>query len=302
MNQQHPHGDKQKQIHQKQDLLVKEQRQILEQQFQMFEHKQQMIQFEQQRVNQVRKQSKNRNTEQHQANVEGGDDDDDDEQIQSWEKQYSLLWTYDELILRLKDPETVAEFDFIAENLCTMTAYIRRLETEALPARTAIESLRKVEETLKSVENMPQNIIDKFDSVFFSKNEGFLALKTYFESDGEIKLSPLDKWTEDQLDLLEYFPVVTSPVERSFSIYKIMFRSNRRQLKFSNFRKYVIAMSILQQVMFYLLLKYSENWFFEQFFTRFYSIYVLKIVDLIYSRIFIEWQPEKKHLFSRNFK
>lgn len=151
---------------------------------------------------------------------------------------------YDELILALENPEVTKEFEFINDNLRRIVANIRKFETESLPVRDAIQILDQLGQGLNCV-GMPESIKLKFKNVF-EKNVGYMTLRAYFK-EGELR-SPLDQWTQSELGLLEFFPLTTSPVERVFSVYKIMLRSNRRRFRFHNFKKYVVAKCLLQQV------------------------------------------------------
>lgn len=80
----------------------------------------------------------------------------------NWEKQYAVLLMFDELILSIQDEETIAEFEFINENLSCVKEHIKKLETDALPTRKAIEYLDRVETAINSVDNMPQTIHRRF--------------------------------------------------------------------------------------------------------------------------------------------
>lgn len=219
------------------DQLLQQQLSFLEQQLDMMEHQIQAVQYQQQVVRKKKFKKQQQPQTQEQDNIEFNES--------SWEKQYSLLRMFDELILALESKETAAEFKFINDHLSCIVAKIRKFETESLPAREAVEILDSLGAKLNTTVGMPQSIKAKFKSVF-EKNEGYVVMRAYFK-DGELR-SPLDKWSDEELKLLDFFPVTTSPVERNFSVYKIMLRSNRCRFKFKNFKKYVVSKCILQQL------------------------------------------------------
>lgn len=55
-------------------------------------------------------------------------------------------------------------------------------------------------------------------------------------------------WDSGERKCLDFAPFSSAEVERVFSIYKAMYRDNRKSFEFENFRKFVIAKSIFQKV------------------------------------------------------
>lgn len=234
----------QEQLQKTQESLEQKQKN-LKHQLQMLDRQKQLDELKELSQNQQHKRNKRKKSTASRANNEA--DSEECNKIESWEKQYALLWYYDELVLWLNQTDVIEEFEFVNEHLSSLVFDIKKLETEILEAHEGCKILDQIGAKLRSTPGMPVAIIKKFDDVF-AKNSGYVALSTYFKSNKTVKLSPLDKWSDEQLKLLKFFPLSTAQVERIFSIYKIMLRSNRRRFKFRNFKKFVIAKCILQQV------------------------------------------------------
>lgn len=151
----------------------------------------------------------------------------------------------DELLAMLRDEETIQQLKFLAQHYEFLPIKIKILETHNLPPAEVFQHLTEIGDTLKSIPNAPPRIHEKYESVF-AKNDGFVCLSKYF-NEKEIT-GPLALWSTKELKCLQHVILTTSLIERAFSVYKIMFRTNRRAFLFKNFRKFVISKSILQTV------------------------------------------------------
>ena len=108
------------------------------------------------------------------------------------------------------------------------------------------ESLEIVDNAIKQLERVPGEIgvltNSKLQNIL-GKNPGFNAVMTI----RDILLNKTPKnnleieYNPKELTCMKYAPITSVDVERSFSRYKAMLRSNRRHFKFENFKLYVVS-------------------------------------------------------------
>lgn len=113
-----------------------------------------------------------------------------------------------------------------------------------MPTEEAIQCVKDLGTELLNVVGIPEEVKKKFESVF-TKNKGYTVLCSYL-ANRKIG-SPLTLWSKEDLKVLKNLPLASSDVERVFSIYKIMFRSNRRKFLFKNFSLFVVCKCLLQE-------------------------------------------------------
>lgn len=164
----------------------------------------------------------------------------------------------EQILFSLTNAETIAEIEMISQNYQIIVENIKKLEKLNLPARAAIKYIDAIGNQLKSTPNVPESITEKYDDVF-AKNIGYVALRKYL-IDGEVT-DVLTYWSEEDLPVLHKAPIVSTEIERDFSIYKIMLRSNRRKFDFYNFKKFVVSKCILHRVFMFFIMKISYKQF-----------------------------------------
>ena len=132
---------------------------------------------------------------------------------------------------------------FISANFEFLVDTISKLETSEMPLT---ESLEIVENATKQLERVPGDIGDLTNSKLkniLEENPGLNAIMS-------IKDILLNKPPKNNLEIeyspreimcMKYVPLTSVDVERPFSRYKAMLRSNRRNFKFENFKSYVIS-------------------------------------------------------------
>lgn len=153
----------------------------------------------------------------------------------------------EEMIALLSDVETLKEVKTITDDFYRIAINIRQLESLKLKASESIEIIEDIRNHLKTKPGIPQNIIKRFDDVFSEKNNpGFVNLRSYFESGNVVE--PITSWDDGDLTCIENIKLTSSEIERAYSVYSAMFRSNRRKFKIENFLQYVITKCILQKV------------------------------------------------------
>jgi hypothetical protein len=103
------------------------------------------------------------------------------------------------------------------------------------------------------------------------KNKGFKTLQSIYKIlNGELDEDNFScNLTPGQISLFKYLPNTSCDVERSFSQYKAVLRSNRRSLIFENLNKYVIehvthVLNVNYKFYFilflnYIILRYTAN-------------------------------------------
>jgi hypothetical protein len=132
---------------------------------------------------------------------------------------------------------------FISANFGFLVDTISKLETSKM---ALTESLEIVDNAIKQLERVPGEIgvltNSKLQNIL-GKNPGFNAVMSI----RDILLNKTPKnnleieYNPKELTCMKYAPITSVDVERSFSRYKAMLRSNRRHFKFENFKLYVVS-------------------------------------------------------------
>lgn len=59
---------------------------------------------------------------------------------------------------------------------------------------------------------------------------------------------PIKRWSKEERKVLKATPYSSAEVERAYSVFKAMFRTNRQSFEFRTFQKFVITKYIIQKV------------------------------------------------------
>lgn len=132
---------------------------------------------------------------------------------------------------------------FITVHFGFLVDTISKLETSKMPL---IESLEIVDQAIKHLETVPGDIGSLINAKLqnvLKKNPGLndissirdILLNKTPTNNLEIELTPME------ISSMSYAPITSVDVERSFSRYKAMLRSNRRHFKFENLKLYVVS-------------------------------------------------------------
>ncbi|XP_050061427.1 uncharacterized protein LOC126551598 [Aphis gossypii] len=142
----------------------------------------------------------------------------------------------------LKNNDLKNELVYISVNYFFLVDVITKLETRDL---TLVDSLNIVEETVKKLEKVQGKIGEIINTKIkniLQKNSGFAQIKAIkniltgcsSEVSLDVELTPSD------IAKMQYCPITSVEVERSFSRYKAILRPNRRSFEFENLKMHVI--------------------------------------------------------------
>lgn len=146
-----------------------------------------------------------------------------------------------------KGAEIINSAKKIVDEFMCIPKTILKLEKEIINAEDAINLITKIEDEINATrDNFKVKAKLKF---VISNNTGFQMIKNYFNNNHQTTI-PLTLWSDEELNLLNTVPFSSASIERVFSIYKSMYRENRRSFKFTNFRKFVICKCALNSVSF----------------------------------------------------
>jgi hypothetical protein len=134
----------------------------------------------------------------------------------------------------------------ISVNYYFLVDVIMKKETQDL---TLVESLSVVEEAVKRLEKVQGPIGDIVNAKvknLLQKNSGLAEMKaiksilpgTSIEASLDVELSP------SNIVNVQYCPITSVEVERSFSRYKAILRQNRRPFEFENLKSGCLALSV----------------------------------------------------------
>lgn len=150
----------------------------------------------------------------------------DDEEAASIKTSKSLL----------RDSTIKTDLIFIASNYGFLEASIKKLETSGLSLTVQIEIVTRATEAINIVNGEAANIIKKKVANIIMKNSGFAVLKaisaclTEKSSDTE----NIGNYSIKEILAFKFAPITSVDVERSFSMYKNLLRSNRQNFLFEN--------------------------------------------------------------------
>lgn len=160
-------------------------------------------------------------------------------------KQNAPLRMKCDTILGLMTPNMREDVKFIHNTFAFIVDSIVKLESRSINLTDSIKIFEEVHEKLSQSEIVPDDIKEKVTNLR-AANCGYKDLIVYKKD--QVLSKELLLWHEDELPLLENAIVTSTEIERVFSVYNTMFRSNRRSFNFENFAKYVMSKWYLQIV------------------------------------------------------
>lgn len=136
----------------------------------------------------------------------------------------------------LNDSTIKGDLIFIAANYGFLGPTITKLETSGLKLSSQIGMVQHAIDSISGVNGeVAETIKNKIASVIV-KNCGFDFLKTISEilaGDATVN-SITDQYTIKEISAFKFAPLTSVEVERSFSMYKNVLRSNRQSFIFEN--------------------------------------------------------------------
>ncbi|KAL4136113.1 hypothetical protein QTP88_007679 [Uroleucon formosanum] len=132
---------------------------------------------------------------------------------------------------------------YISANFCFLIQTIKQLEIKNMSLIESISIVEKSADKLeKSQGNMGEIVKNKFANII-KKNSGFQTIKIIRNIlIGKNQQGSLDiEFTPSDIVNMNYAPITSVDVERSFSQYKSILRPNRRNFSFANLQQYVVS-------------------------------------------------------------
>lgn len=143
----------------------------------------------------------------------------------------------------LRDKKIKTDLIFISSNYGFLTESIRKLEKTNISLDVQLDVINKAAEIINAVSDseISKKIKTKIASVI-GKNEGFATLKLISASLSGIASNDIlnEKYTIKEILAFKFAPISSVDVERSFSMYKNVLRSNRQSFLFENLREIFI--------------------------------------------------------------
>jgi len=132
---------------------------------------------------------------------------------------------------------------YIKSNFCFLSQVIIKLQNKSLTLNGSLQIIISARDRLLECNGRVADKVKNKLSLILQKNKGFKTLQSINkilngESDEDNFSCNL---TPRQISLLKYAPTTSCDVERSFSQYKAILRSNRRAFIFENLEKYVVV-------------------------------------------------------------
>lgn len=135
----------------------------------------------------------------------------------------------------LRDNTIKSDLIFIASNYGFLEASIKKLETSGVPLTVQIEVVTHVIEAINDVNGETANIIKTKIANVIAKNSGFTVLKALSAClTGKSNNTKTDNYSVQETLAFKFAPITSVDVERSFSMYKNVLRSNRQSFLFEN--------------------------------------------------------------------
>jgi len=135
------------------------------------------------------------------------------------------------------------DLTYNSANFCFLIQTIKQLETKNM---SLIESISIVEKSADKLEkaqgHMGEIVKNKFANII-ERNSGFQIIKIIRDIlIGKNQQGSLDiEFTPSDIVNMNYAPITSVDVERSFSQYKNILRPNRRNFSFENLQQYVVS-------------------------------------------------------------
>lgn len=134
-----------------------------------------------------------------------------------------------------QDNGLLRDLAFIHANFAHIAQAITRLETAGLPLTDSLSIVRNVQERVQATHGGAAAAVQEKLRAVFAKNSGLATLQAASKvlsglalTDGEKDL--VSKYSPTDFELLQYVPVTSTDVERTFSRYKALLRDNRQNL------------------------------------------------------------------------
>lgn len=127
---------------------------------------------------------------------------------------------------------------FLAANYGFFSKSIKKLETNGLELAAYIDIVNDAEIKVSSIDcKIGRKIKTKMSNVL-EKNRGFKTLKE-ISSCLSGQNSTVNEYTVSEIIAFKFAPITSVEVERSFSMYKNVFRANRQSFLFDNLSKII---------------------------------------------------------------
>lgn len=141
----------------------------------------------------------------------------------------------------LRKSGTKSDLVFIASNYGFIASYIKKLQTSGL---SLIEQMKILNDTVKNIDNVPECntkcVIQNKIKQIISKNKGLETIQNICGQIDGSELNVFSKYNVAEVLAFKYAPMNSADVERSFSMYKNIFRSNRQNFLFENLSQHVV--------------------------------------------------------------
>lgn len=133
-----------------------------------------------------------------------------------------------------------AEIIYVNTNFYFLCESIKELEFQANSIDKNIEIVERCVEKLNILND--ETYSEKMRNVL-EKNRSYPTIKKIKEiiSNREVVPAELSKYKLSQISAYQYIPFTSSDVERNFSRYKNVLRSNRRSFDFENLKKLLVV-------------------------------------------------------------
>lgn len=141
-----------------------------------------------------------------------------------------------------ENPNLEEEFNFIHTHYHTITDTITQLEERGMSLENSIDLITQVAARIQDDREIPANIKQRMQSVL-QNNSGFSTdLMNIFQClQGVQNVNIPVGWNIADVNCMTHAPTTSCEVERSFSYFKSIFRSNRQSFTTANLAKYVIV-------------------------------------------------------------
>lgn len=152
----------------------------------------------------------------------------------------------------LSNPLAIQEVNFVYKNLRFIASDIKQLESQFIPLTKAIAIVENVGVELSKIKNLHSAIIAKYDYVF-QKNRSYQDFKNFVFGKPVRKESSFNSLNNIERKYILNTPITSTEIERSFSKYKCIYRSNRRRFLFENLKMVVISNCLINRVSYYFI-------------------------------------------------
>lgn len=133
---------------------------------------------------------------------------------------------------------------YIQANFSCIVTALTKLQCRGVTLNESIETFEVVGRALNSLRD--KKYLRKYENLV-EKNSGFSALKiirNIINGDNvntDLNQDFINSFSPIEINALQFAPVTSSDVERSFSVYKHILNEKRRSFTFENLKKHVIV-------------------------------------------------------------